>query len=115
MELDLERVYVSLIVDPRSLAQMGVEEEEGRRRRPRPEELAAITQQDKQKGITIADALKRIDDDKISGLVILGGPGTGKTTVLKYLALTYARGLHGSRSAIGLQHNAGPITEIPLS
>jgi hypothetical protein len=97
IELELERVYISLSVDPRSLSQMGVEEEEVRRKRLRPEDLSALMRREERKGVTIADALKLIDDDKVSGLVILGGPGTGKTTVLKYLALTYARGLYGER------------------
>jgi predicted NACHT family NTPase len=45
----------------------------------------------------MAEALNTIDHERITGLVILGGPGTGKTTVLRYLALTYARGLQGDR------------------
>jgi formylglycine-generating enzyme required for sulfatase activity len=44
-------------------------------------------------------------------LVILGGPGTGKTTLLAYLTLTYARGQSGKR--LGLNEKRLPIL-VPL-
>ena len=96
VEVELERVYVSLAVDPRSLAKMGVEEEEARGEKLRPEDLPDSLRRGEQKGITIADALA-FTDNGAPGVVILGGPGTGKITLLKYLALTYAKGLHGDR------------------
>ena len=44
-------------------------------------------------------------------LAILGGPGTGKTTLLAYLTLTYARGQAGER--LGLREKHLPIF-VPL-
>lgn len=86
VDVELERVYVSLSVDPRSLEKMGIE----------PKEAQFPESREEQKVLTIADALA-FTDDGAPGVVILGGPGTGKTTLLKYLALTYAKGLHGER------------------
>jgi formylglycine-generating enzyme required for sulfatase activity len=44
-------------------------------------------------------------------LVVLGGPGTGKTTLLAYLTLTYARGQAGE--CLGLKEKRLPIL-VPL-
>ena len=96
VKVELERVYVSLTVDPRSLARMGADEE-ALRQRPGAKDLERLTERQEQQKLDIAAALKYIDHERTSGLVILGGPGTGKTTVLKYLALTFARRLQEER------------------
>ena len=95
VEVDLERVYVSLGVDARAITQFGDGDETASR--PGAEDLALLVRQREHASITIAEALQTIDHNRIAGLVILGGPGTGKTTVLRYLALSYARGLQGER------------------
>ena len=53
-------------------------------------------------GLTIADALKRY-----RRLVIIGDPGCGKTTLLSYIALTYARSL---RALTGADNDDGKNT-----
>ena len=97
VEVELERVYVSLNVDPRVLERMGSAEEDKQHEMPPAETLSVSRRREEKEAVSIADALKLIDRNRVFGLVILGGPGTGKTTVLKYLALTYARGLYGER------------------
>jgi formylglycine-generating enzyme required for sulfatase activity len=97
VEVELERVYVSLAVDSRALMQIGAEEDESPRQRPGAEDLTRLGGRQEQQKLDIAQAMKYTDHDGIFDLVILGGPGTGKTTVLKYLALTFARGLQGER------------------
>ncbi len=95
MEVELEHIYVSLSVDLRAIAHLAEHEET--RRRPGSDDFSYLIRQREQETLSMADALSAIDHDRIAGLVILGGPGTGKTTVLRYLALTYARGLQGER------------------
>ena len=94
VEVALERVYVALSVDPRDIAHLDEAVGVGL---PGANDLPHLLRQEKQKTLSIAEALQAIDHERITGLVILGGPGTGKTTVLRYLALTYARGLQGER------------------
>ena len=94
VEVELERVYVSLSVDPRAIAHLV--EEEGPRR-PGSDDFSYLLRQQERETLSMAEALSAIDHERIAGLVILGGPGTGKTTVLRYLALTYACGLQGER------------------
>lgn len=94
VEVELERVYVSLSVDPWAIAHLTETEVA---RRPGSDDFSHLLGQREQHPLSIAEALSAIDHERIAGLVILGGPGTGKTTVLRYLALTYARGLQGER------------------
>ena len=100
VEVELERVYVSLGVDLRQLQQMQAEEPgaamlaEGAPKTRRTSR--GRTDKDEVK-LDIARALHLVDQDRVGGLVVLGGPGTGKTTVLKYLALTFAQGLQDKR------------------
>jgi formylglycine-generating enzyme required for sulfatase activity len=95
VEVELERVYISLTADPHTMARIDTESELPER--PGAEDLERLFGREQSEKIGIAEALTLIDLDRIFGLVILGGPGTGKTTVLKYVALTYARGLQGER------------------
>ncbi|WP_218673861.1 NACHT domain-containing protein, partial [Candidatus Entotheonella palauensis] len=88
----ISEYYVSLSVDPRAIAHLA--EEEGR---PGSDDFSRLLRQQERETLSMAEALSAIDHERIAGLVILGGPGTGKTTVLRYLALTYARGLQGDR------------------
>lgn len=84
--IDLERVYVSL--------------------RTRLPEMAIEIPERQELPLEIGEAMGRH-----KRLVILGGPGTGKTTLLAYLTLTYARGL--SQVRLGLEENLLPIF-VPL-
>ena len=81
-------------MDPRAIAHLA--EDEGTQR-PGTDDFSRLMRQREREALSMAEALSMIDHDRIAGLVILGGPGTGKTTVLRYLALTYARGLQGER------------------
>lgn len=101
VEVDLERVYVSLTMDHRRLAAIGDGDPSTLPEADPSDDLGHNSFLDapgrEPEAISMAEALKAIDHNRVAGLVILGGPGTGKTTVLKYLALTYARGLYGER------------------
>ncbi len=94
VEVELERTYVALSVDPRAIAHLAEAEST---RRPGSDDFSHLLRLPKRETLSMAEALSLIDLDRIAGLVILGGPGTGKTTLLHYLALTYARGLQGLR------------------
>ena len=93
-EVELERVYVSLSVDHRS-AEQSLHRDDPPRFLTRF--LPGSLMRKKHQDLTIAEAMKFLKRDEILGLVILGGPGTGKTTLLKYLALTYSRVLQRKR------------------
>lgn len=82
--LNLEQVYVSLSVRP----------ELQRGEMPDRELIESMAENlhESSEPLSISEALLRLDDKKRPGLLILGGPGTGKSTLLKYIALTYAHG-----------------------
>ena len=82
--VELERVYVSLYAQVPDVA-LG---------RPEPPALSV--------GQAMAQHAR---------LAILGGPGTGKTTLLAYLTLTYARGQ--ARKRVGIKEKRLPIF-VPL-
>ncbi len=105
VELDLADVYVSLDVAPSG--GRGIEEpcepvdvmDEGslRRRAERAERLG------------VADVLRQE-----SRLVVLGDPGAGKTTFLRYVALALAEGERAARDRLGLAGSWLPIY-LPLA
>ena len=82
--VELERVYVSL----------------------RAELPGALLQPGPSRGYSIGQVM-----GQHRRLAVVGGPGTGKTTLMSYLALTYARGRSAAR--LGLQKARLPIL-VPL-
>jgi len=116
--VELERVYVSLALnrpaterakaEARAEAKMremlgrGAEGEAPSEPFPRPEREAPEPER-----LSVGEALQRCPQR----LVILGGPGTGKTTLLSYLALKFARAQ--AEGKLGLDERRLPIL-IPL-
>lgn len=103
VDVELEKVFVKLSVDPRPLAREAVSGEQltkgmvdGERL---PAEFARSTRHARPDDapVPVGEALQRISDSGARGLVVLGGPGTGKTTMMKWLALTYAQNRQGER------------------
>lgn len=112
--MEWEQIYVSLMLNrpsrERPNARRGVDEvsreeslEDLRPEPSRSPDMRAVAPQ----RLSIGEVLQRCPDR----LVILGGPGTGKTTLLSYLALKFARGQ--AREALGLEEQRLPIF-IPL-
>jgi len=95
VSVELERVYVSLRVKGPGVparpfaGEIGFELGE----RPRAMELAErIVEREREQVLDLGQALRQH-----KRLVLLGTPGSGKTTLFSYLALTYARGLAQER------------------
>jgi len=106
----LEEVYVSLTVDCplRERGEAGevvaAVQEEGaiQKRRGTPARPSVPGER-----LGVGEALRRCP----KWVVILGGPGTGKTTLLSYLALKFARG--EAKEALGLDEERLPVL-VPL-
>jgi len=100
VELDLAEVYVSLNVAPSG----------GGRAEPEPREVmdeAALRERAERLGIE--DVLR-----EEPRLVVLGDPGAGKTTFLRYVALALAEGAEAARERLGLAQEWLPIC-LPLA
>ena len=114
VSVKLEEVYVSLKLGRPSRREVGsrtgpeailMEElPEGRRGEPHPR-LEARSEEPER--LSVGQVLQNCPER----LVILGGPGTGKTTLLSYLALKFARGQ--AKQELGLDEERLPIL-IPL-
>jgi len=112
--VELERVYVSLALNRpatkkeeaearvREMLERGAEGEAPSEPLPRLEREAPEPER-----LSVGESLQRCPQR----LVILGGPGTGKTTLLNYLALKFARGQ--AEDELGLDERRLPIL-IPL-
>jgi HEAT repeat protein len=94
--LDLDSAYFPLQLSkfrPEDVQQIGTEAESASHR----------------KVLGIKEALR-----KSSKLVVLGQPGTGKTTLLKYLALTFAQGRWPDYARQSLEHLIPIFVPLPL-
>jgi predicted NACHT family NTPase len=108
--VELEKVYVDLSLNSLSrdrLRDRGEGEEileERARKGMRPEPDFRLDVQAKEpERISVGEVLKRYGNR----LVFLGGPGTGKTTLLGYLALAFAKG--EAKKELGLEEDRLPI------
>ena len=104
VDVELEKVFVMLSVDPRSLAGGAESGEEFAEKilesdllPDEPDARSFVQMRSDDDPASIGDALKLIDGKRATGMIVLGGPGSGKTTMMKWLALTYARNLQGDR------------------
>jgi hypothetical protein len=101
VELPLAEVYVSLNVAPSG----------GGRVEPREvmDEAALRERAEREERLGIEDVLRQEPR-----LVVLGDPGAGKTTFLRYVALALAEGEHAARERLGLAGEWLPIY-LPLA
>lgn len=90
--ISLEHVYVPQsakpALPPRDLTRDYLKELQGRGASVDPEEMQSLKQQ--YEGLSAVPVLDVVDDPAYNRLVILGDPGLGKSTLLKYLALRWA-------------------------
>lgn len=78
VDIELERVYVSLAADPRVLSAIESAPDDALAGALIPEDATRMRPLRHGEGtISMAEALRLVDGDRVSGLVILGGPGTG--------------------------------------
>ena len=112
--VELEKVYVSLALNmpsrDRPEAKIGMEamleKELPEGVRPEPGRRPDMRAEEPER-LSVGQVLQRCPER----LVVLGGPGTGKTTLVSYLALKFARGQ--AEEALGLDEKRLPIL-IPL-
>src|SRR3990170_6011964 len=88
--LSLEKVYISL--DTRTTVQEG--EEEGKKSRQKREELSALLEREKPRPLPALEALVQCLERR---MVLLGLPGTGKSTFVRYLSLRMAQAFYSDR------------------
>jgi predicted NACHT family NTPase len=112
--VELEQVYVSLKLNrpsrdrPDAKAEMGAMLEKALPEGVRPELIRRPDMRaEEPERLSVGEVLQRCPER----LVILGGPGTGKTTLLSYLALKFARGQ--AKEKLDLDEKRLPIL-IPL-
>ncbi|WP_089720358.1 hypothetical protein [Candidatus Entotheonella palauensis] len=68
VEVELERIYVSLSVDPRAIAHLAEAEEEGR---PGAEDFSRLLRQPERETLSMAEALSAIDHERIAAVIQL--------------------------------------------
>ena len=106
VELDLADVYVSLNVAPSGGGRVG---EKPCEMGDVMDEAALRERAERAERLGVEDVLRRE-----SRLVVLGDPGAGKTTFLRYVALALAEGKQAAREQLGLAGEWLPIY-LPLA
>jgi hypothetical protein len=108
--IQLEQVYVSLTLNRSSCVRPGTAREGDAafperlsERMPAPPVPLAEPRAERSERLSLAETLQRCPDR----LVILGGPGTGKTTLLSYLVLKFAQ--DQAEEALALAEKRLPI------
>lgn len=105
LSVDLEKVYVSLTaIEKRGIAAPSIKSVEAEEDNSETEIAHAGLQP-----LTINTALTRYQR-----LVIIGDPGSGKTTLMAYLALTYARALRDGTNTVGERLQPGEKNRLPI-
>jgi formylglycine-generating enzyme required for sulfatase activity/energy-coupling factor transporter ATP-binding protein EcfA2 len=102
VSIDLEQVYVTLTATVRR-AVSGEDARPDRATEPFPGEAAKTAHRAAGRPReTLAQVKVKVQEALAAEarLVVLGDPGCGKTTLLRYLALTYARDLHGEAGLV---------------
>jgi predicted NACHT family NTPase len=112
--VELEKVYVSLTLNRPLRSTPGIEAEKALElEKELPEDVRSKLEPgldirtEKRERLAVGDVLQRCPER----LIILGRPGTGKTTLLSYLGLKFARGQ--AKETLGLDEKRLPIL-IPL-
>jgi len=112
VSIDLEEVYITLnAVQKRTVQESEEMLAHLARRVPGDERLAEEMEMLRQREVDVVLSVHEALADQ-RRLAVLGAPGSGKTTFLQYLALTYARDLRGDKP--GLVKERLGLAERPL-